>query len=29
VFELPRFRAASQNDINATLKQMLDGLMAQ
>lgn len=28
VFELPRFRAASQNDVNATLKQMFDGLMA-
>jgi len=29
VFELPRFRAASQADLNATLKQMLDGLMAK
>lgn len=29
VFELPRLRAASQADINATLKTMLDGLMAQ
>jgi pSer/pThr/pTyr-binding forkhead associated (FHA) protein len=29
VIELPRFRAASQNDVNATLKQMLDGLMAK
>jgi len=27
--ELPRFRAAQQSDINATLKQMLDGLMAK
>ena len=29
VFELPRFRAASQPEINATLKTMLDQLMAQ
>jgi hypothetical protein len=29
VFELPRFRGASQADINHTLKSMLDGLMAQ
>ncbi len=29
VFELPRFRAASQADINATLKTMFDNLMAQ
>jgi hypothetical protein len=29
VFELPRFRGASQTDINHTLKSMLDGLMAQ
>jgi hypothetical protein len=29
IFELPRFRAASQADINHTLKSMLDGLMAQ
>ncbi len=29
VFELPRFRAASQADVNATLKAMFDGLMAQ
>lgn len=29
VFELPRFRAASQGDINATLKTMFDNLMAQ
>jgi hypothetical protein len=27
VIELPRFRAASQGDINATIKQMLDSLM--
>ena len=27
VFELPRVRAASQQDINTTVKQMLDGLM--
>lgn len=29
VFELPRFRAATQPEITATLKAMLDGLMAQ
>jgi FHA domain len=29
VFDMPRFRAASQTDINHTLKTMLDGLMAQ
>jgi hypothetical protein len=29
VFELPRLRAASQADLNVTLKTMLDGLMAQ
>jgi len=27
VFDLPRFRAASQTDINATMKAMFDGLM--
>jgi FHA domain/SpoOM protein len=29
VFELPRLRAASQAELNVTLKTMLDGLMAQ
>ncbi|HEX5060331.1 MAG TPA: hypothetical protein VFV99_13275, partial [Kofleriaceae bacterium] len=29
VFELPRLRAASQPEVNATIKAMLDQLLAQ
>jgi len=29
VFELPRLRSASQPEINATIKSMLDQLLAQ